>query len=215
MARYINCWQCLLLGFIFTIVTAFVNGQEKVCIPESIKNKKVSGTIYLSDGDTISGEFIHLTPENNIRTTHIIYKSPDGKREINRIRVISYSNEKEKEKRYKVYAVKDSVLVKKGCRYDMGVFMPAIVDGPYKLLKNELKSDATIQAYSQSSTNNVYFLLTPQNKLIKLARNDLKPQVQSIFYGYEGTEHFFLEPDFNIDTAAALIRKVNASILQE
>jgi len=193
-------------------VSALVSAQEKICTPETLVGKKVKGTVYLNDGDTISGEFIHLTPKNDIRTTHIIFESADKKKAINRMLVIAYHNNNEKDKRYKVYPEKDSVFVKKQCRYDMGVFMLAEVDGPYKLLIDKLKPGATIQAYSQSAENIIYYLRTPDNRLIKLIRNDLKPQLKSIFYNYNVADAFFEQPDFSFKTAAELIRAVNASI---
>jgi len=192
-----------------------VKGQEKVCLPEVIASKKVKGTIYLTNGDSISGVFTHLTPQNNISTTHVLYQTKGDKESINRVRIKAYYNKKTKEKRCKVYPDKDSVMVKKQCRFDMGIFMLVIVDGPYKLLQDVLHPSSSIQAYNQSSSDYIYYLLGPDKKLIKIIRSDLRPQLQSIFGKYPGADRYFSAPGFNIDKASELISMVNESVKQE
>ena len=95
----------------------------------------------------------------------------------------------------------------------MGVFMLIVVDGPYKLLTDVLLSNSSIQAYNQSESNEIYYLLPPDNKLLKLNRTDIKPQLQSLFSDYPGTEEVFSDPGFNMDSVSEIIRLVNTSIL--
>ena len=94
----------------------------------------------------------------------------------------------------------------------MGIFMLVVVDGPYKLLLDVLLSTSSIQAYNESESDAIYYLLPPNNKLIKLNRIDIKPQLSSLFSGYPGTDQIFSDPDFNIHSAAEIIRLVNTSI---
>ena len=97
----------------------------------------------------------------------------------------------------------------------MGVFMVLVEDGPYKLLQDILLSNSSIQAYNQSESNDIYYLLPPNKKLLELNRNDLKPQLQSLFSNYPGTDQIFSEPNFNIESASKVIHLVNTSILME
>lgn len=209
----LNDWFLKLVfifGFIITV--NLVCGQEKICLPDVIVGKRITGIVYLNNGDTLEGEFIHLTPVNDIGTTHILYKSKQKTKTINRFLISAYYDIKKDEKRYKAYPDKDSVMVKEECRFDMGIFMLALVDGSYKLLQDELLSGSTIQAYNQSDSNYIYYLLTPDGSLIKLIRNDLKPQLQSIFNKYPEAMHYFSEPVFDYHVAAELIREVNKSL---
>lgn len=202
--------------FGFLLVNGFVLGQGEVCIPQTWAGKKVKGVIYTSNGDSIIGKFTHLTPRNDYYTTHIIFDSSTGiKGNINRAEIKSYLDKKEKEKRHKVYPTIDSVFVKKGCYFDMGVFMLVVVDGPYKLVLDVLSSTSSIQAYNESESNAIYYLLPPDNKLLQLNRVDIKPQLQSLFSDYPGTDQVFSVTDFNIDNAAEIIRLVNTSISQD
>jgi hypothetical protein len=191
-----------------------VNGQEKICIPRALVAKKVIGTIYINDGDSIIGVFENLTPINDILTTHIIVDSAGADFYIPRVTISSYFDDDKNEKRYKVYPDDNVVYVKKQCHYDMGIFMLVNVEGPYKLLSDKLRAKSSIQAYNQSTTEFTYYLMTPDNRLIKLILNDLKPQLKSLFYGYPGVDQYFSDPDFNIESVTELIRTVNASIQQ-
>lgn len=206
----------LLLIFIFLLGNGIIKGQGEVCIPQTFVGKKVKGTIYIYNGDSVSGKFTHLTPRNDYYTTHIIFKTSSGQNKmVNRADLLSYYDKQKKEKRFKVYPNIDSVFVKKSCRFDMGVFMLVVVDGPYKLLVDILLSNSSIQAYNQSESDSIYYISLPDNKLLKLNRNDLKPQLQSLFSGYPGTDQVFAEPGFNIERASEIIRLVNKSISEE
>jgi len=203
----------LLLIFGFLFGTGIVKGQGEVCIPQTWVGKKVRGVIYLNTGDSVSGKFIHLTPRNDYYTTHILFKDSSGQQKmVNRADIISYFDKVEKEKRYKVYTNVDSVFVKKNCHFDMGVFMLVVVDGPYKLLLDVLSSTSSIQAYNESESDAIYYLLPPNNKLLKLNRVDIKPQLKSLFSGYPGTDQVFSNPVFNIDSVSEIIRLVNTLI---
>ena len=216
MAQISSKLSILLIIFIFLLGCGITKGQEEVCIPQTWVGKKVKGTIYIYNGDSVSGKFTHLTPRNDYFTTHIIFDSNSGENgQINRADIISYYDNKKKEKRYKIYSNIDSVFIKKKCRFDMGVFMLIIVDGPYKLLTDVLLSNSSIQAYNQSESNEIYYLLPPDNKLLKLNRTDIKPQLQSLFSDYPGTQEVFSDPDFNMDSASEIIRLVNTSISLE
>ena len=212
----LNKLPVILLIFCFLLGNLIVKGQGEVCIPQTWVGKKVKGVIYTNFGDSIAGKFIHLTPRNDYYTTHILIEENNGDKEyINRADIISYYDKKKKENRYKVYPNIDSVFVKKKCRFDMGVFMLAIVDGPNKLLMDVLESNSSIQAYIQSELDVIYYLLPPDKKLLKLNRNDLKPQLQSLFSGYPGTDQIFAEPGFNIELASEIIRLVNKSLSED
>ena len=212
----LNKLHVLLLIFGFLLGNGIVKGQGEVCIPQTWVGKKVKGVIYLNTGDSVSGKFIHLTPRNDYYTTHILFKASSGQRKmVNRADIIFYYDEVEKEKRYKVYTNVDSVFVKKNCYFDMGVFMLVVVDGPYKLLLDVLSSTSSIQAYNESESNAIYYLLPPNNKLLKLNRVDIKPQLKSLFSGYPGTDQVFSESDFNIESASVIVRLVNTSISEE
>ena len=206
----------LLLTFIFLLGNGIIKGQGEVCIPQTWVGKKVKGTIYIYNGDSVSGKFTHLTPRNDYYTTHIIFKTSSGQNKmVNRADLISYYDKQEKEKRFKVYPNVDSVFVKKNCRFDMGVFMLVVVDGPYKLLLDVLLSTSSIQAYNESESDAIYYLLPPNKKLIKINRVDIKPQLSSLFSGYPGTDQIFSDPVFNIERASEIIRLVNKSISEE
>jgi len=203
----------LLLIFGFLLGSGIAKGQGEVCIPQTFVGKKVKGVIYLNTGDSVSGKFIHLTPRNDYYTTHILFKDSSGQQKVvNRADIISYYDKVEKEKRYKVYTSVDSVFVKKSCHFDMGVFMVAVEDGPYKLLLDVLSSTSSIQAYNESESDLIYYLLPPNNKLLKLNRVDIIPQLKSLFSGYPGTDEIFSDPGFTIDNASEIIRLVNTSI---
>ena len=212
-AQMINKLSILLTVFIFLLGNGLIKGQGEVCIPQTWVGKKVKGVIYINTGDSIAGKFIHLTSRNDYFTTHILIEANNGEKEkINRADIVSYYDKKKKENRYKVYPDTDSVFVKKKCRFDMGVFMLVLVDGPNKLLMDVLESTSSIQAYNQSESNAIYYLLPPDDKLIKLNRTDLKPQLQSLFSNYPGTDQVFSEPGFNIENASEIVRLVNTSI---
>lgn len=206
----------ILLMIVFILGSGIIKGQEEICIPQTWVGKKVKGVVYKNNGDSISGKFTHLTPRNDYYTTHILFESKTGvKGNINRAEIVSYFDKKEKDKRYKIYPNVDSVFVKKKCHFDMGVFMVLVEDGPYKLLQDILLSNSSIQAYNQSESNDIYYLLPPNKKLLELNRNDLKPQLQSLFSNYPGTDQIFSEPNFNIESASKVIHLVNTSILME
>jgi hypothetical protein len=197
------------------LMNFLVEGQEKICIPRSLISKKVTGTIYLNNGDSISGVFENLTPVNDILTTHIIVDSAGAPLYIPRVTIGSYFDEDKNEKRYKVYPDDDKVYVKKQCHYDLGIFMLLLVDGPYKLLSDKLRAKSSIQAYSQSTTSYVYYLITPDDRFIKIIINDIKPQLQSLLNNYPGVDQYFSDPEFDVDTVVELIRMVNSIIQQE
>jgi hypothetical protein len=208
-------WSGLIIISGFILLGLTVNGQEKVCLPNTLRAYKVTGTIYLNNGDSISGVFSNLTDVNDILTTHILVDTAGVDFLIPRTHINSYFDSDDKERKYKIYHLSASLIIKKQCRYDIGIFVKEIVDGPYKLLIDKLKAESTIQAYNQSTTDDVYYLVTPANKLIKIILNDLKPQLRSIFIKYPGTDRYFSDPEFNIESAAELIRMVNSSILRE
>lgn len=212
----INRRSILFMIFFFLFGNEIINAQGEVCIPQTWVGKKVKGTIYINSGDSISGKFIHLTPRNDYFTTHILIDANNGVHEkINRAEIFSYYDKKKKEKRFKVYPNVDSVFVKKKCYFDMGVFMLILVDGPNKLLMDVLESNSSIQAYNQSESDAIYYLLPPDKKLIELNRTDLKPQLQSLFSEYPGTDMVFSDPGFNIERASEIVRLVNNSISEE
>jgi len=216
MRQINNKRSILFIIFFFLFGNEMINAQGEVCIPQTWVGKKVKGTIYINTGDSVSGKFTHLTPRNDYFTTHIIIDENNGvKEKINRAEIVSYFDKKKKEKRYKVYPNVDSVFVKKNCHFDMGVFMLILVDGPNKLLMDVLESNASIQAYNQSESNAIYYLLPPNKKLIEINRTDLKPQLQSLFSDYPGTEQIFSEPGFNIERASEIVRLANTSISEE
>ncbi len=66
----------------FLLLVAGAFGQEQICIPNVWKGEVVKGWIYLSNGDSLIGKFTHLTPKNDIKTTHVLYKG-DGKNQTN------------------------------------------------------------------------------------------------------------------------------------
>ena len=61
----LNKLHVLLLIFGFLLGNGIVKGQGEVCIPQTWVGKKVKGVIYLNTGDSVSGQFIHLTPIND------------------------------------------------------------------------------------------------------------------------------------------------------
>jgi len=195
----------------FLAIVSFGFGQERICIPDVLFSKKVKGTLFMNNGDSISGAFTHLTPENDIETTHIIVKTPESKVSISRREIQSYYDDKEQVLRYGVYTKPDSVFVKKECRYDLAVFMIVMVDGEYRLLKNKIEPSSSIQEYNQSENKFAYYIFTPDSKLIELVINDLKPQMKSLFYGKKEVDELFSEESFNIDTVIEIITIVNES----
>ena len=63
----------------------------------------------------------------------------------------------------------------------MGKFLLVVENGKYVLLKDELNYYSTINAYSQSILDQVYYILPPDKKLIKVDINNLSAQMMSLF----------------------------------
>jgi hypothetical protein len=198
----------------FQLVFLFLNvglAQEKVCVPNVWKGEEVQGMVYLNNGDSLQGKFIHLTPYNDIKTTHIIYKKGKEKVFINRADVKAYYNKKTKEYRLKVYVDEDSSLYKKGCFYDQGKFLEVIVKGKYTLLKDQLNYYSSISAYSQSTSNAIYYILLPSDHLIEVQINNLRAQLLSLIEWEDDNEVFTNAESFTVDEMIELIRYLDAN----
>lgn len=205
------------IGFIYSFLlwmfsSSFLFAQEKVCIPNVWKGAEVKGDVYLKNGDTLSGKFTHLTPYNDIKTTHIIYKK-DKKTHINinRADIIGYKDKKKHENRLKVYVDKDSTIFKKGCFFDQGKFLVIVESGKYTLVKDELNYQASITAYNQSTADAIYYILLPDSKLIEAQINDLKAQLQSIIEWDSSYDVFLDDDNFTANDMIALLHFVNSN----
>jgi hypothetical protein len=201
----------LLISFLLLLFIAG-NGlsQEKRCIPNVWKAEEVKGWVYTNSGDTLEGKFAHLTPYNDIKTTHVIYHN--GKKDkvyINRADVISYFDKSEKFVRLKVYVDTDSSIYKKGCFFDQGRFLEVVVQGEYTLLKDKLNYYSSIEAYSQSSSSDIYYILLPSHKLIEVQINDLKAQLLSLVIWEDDNEIFTNAESFTIEEMIELIEYLN------
>ena len=172
--------QALVILFILSNVM-LLKAQEKVCIPNVWKPEMVKGIIFKTNGDSLSGKFLNLTPYNDIHTTHIVYKTSNVSVNISRFEIKAYFDKKKNEYRLKVYVDADSVYIKKGCFFDMGKFLLVVENGKYVLLKDELNYYSTLNAYSQSILDQVYYILPPDKKLIKVDINNLSAQMMSLF----------------------------------
>lgn len=202
----------VLLIFLILSPFLFVSGQEKVCLPEMLFNKKIKATARLSDGTVLQGHFKYLTPINDIKTTHVEYRGADKNDTlIKRMDFASYRIDGEDFYRYKVYLNWDKVMIKKECFIDLGKFLKARVDGYYKMLEDELISKSTIEAYSQSEDNKVYYLLMPDDRLIELNREDLKPQLFSLFGTRSECAGVLNKQSFGIQEVEELLQLVNDS----
>lgn len=184
--------------------------QEKVCIPNVWKGAEVKGEIYLKNGDTLSGKFTHLTPYNDIKTTHIIYKK-DKKTHINinRADITGYFDKKHHENHLKVYVNTDSTHYKKGCFFDQGKFLVIVESGKYTLVKDQLNYQSSISAYNQSTSEFIYYILLPNSKLVEAQINDLKAQLKSIIEWNSSYDVFLEDDDFTADDMIALLHFVN------
>ena len=188
-----------------------LGAQEKVCLPNVWKGDVIKGTVYLESGDSLIGKFTHLTPYNDIKTTHIIYQGNKKKKEeISRKQVVAYYNKKSDELRWKVYVDKDSVHVKKNCFFDQGRFLLVIINGNYKLLKSELNYHSSISEYGQRSSNDVYYILDPTGLLMKVQVNELKAQMLSILYE-EGSKEFIEKEEYSIEDMIEVLNYINSN----
>jgi len=202
--------QSLLILLMIGLSFGSLFSQEKRCIPNVWKAEEVKGWICLNNGDTLWGKFTHLTPYNDIKTTHIIYHNGKHKKEyINRSIIRSYQNNTEYFYRLKVYVDVDSSLYKKGCFFDQGRFLEVVVSGNYTLLKDQLNYYSSIEAYSQSSSNDIYYILLPTGKLIEVQINDLKAQLLSLVSWEDDNEIFSNAETFTVEEMIALIEYLN------
>lgn len=200
--------SCVLLFSIFIVSFSF--SQEKRCIPEVWSGEVVKGYVILENGDSLQGKFTHLTPYNDIKTTHVIYdKAKQKKVYINRRDVKLYYDKKKKESRLRVYINKDSTHIKKNCFFDQGRFLVIVEKGRYMLVKDELHYHSSISAYSQSSSDNIYYLLLPNANLVKVNISDLKAQMKSIFMNEKSIENYNISDDFYIEDMISLLHYVN------
>ncbi len=185
--------------------------QEKVCVPNVWKGEVIKGKVFLENGDSLTGKFTHLTPYNDIKTTHIIYKGGKNKKsEIYRKDIAAYYNKKTDEYRRKVYVDSDSVFVKKNCFFDQGRFLLVVVKGKYTLLKDELNYHSTIAAYGQSRATDIYYILPPNGKLLKVQINDLKAQIGSLLYE-EGISEFKNNEITSVDNMIEVLNYINSN----
>ena len=65
-----------------TDIIIYPNPSKNILVLECTENHKSSGTIYIYNGDSISGKFTHLTPRNDYYTTHIIFKTSSGQNKM-------------------------------------------------------------------------------------------------------------------------------------
>lgn len=203
-----NSLAILVLSLFFSL---FSNAQEKVCTPNVWKGDVIKGVIYLDNGDSLQGKFTHLTPYNDIKTTHVLYKGPKKeKEEINRKVIVAYYDKKLDEFRIKVYVDKDSVYVKKNCFFDQGRFLRVIVKGKYNLLKDELTYNSSIAAYSQSSSDEVYYILPPNGVLLKVQINDLKAQILSIVKEAGSSVKIENKKEFIVEDMIEILNYINS-----
>jgi len=201
----------LIILSLFTSEIAFSQGSE--CLPKMIKSEKVDGTMYLANGDSIVGYFMHLSPQNDIFTTHVLFnykKNPDNR--VSRSEIVAYKNNAEKFKRIKVFPEDERVLKRKECYFDLGNFMEVMIDGPYKLLVDILPAKSSISSYNNANSGKVYYLLTPDNQLIKLNFIHLKPQMISIFLKFPETGKIFKKESFDLENAMEVIRIGNRAM---
>lgn len=178
--------------FFIAALSSSIMAQEKVCIPNVWKGEVIKGTVYLENGDSLKGKFTHLTPYNDIKTTHISYKGKNKeKANIYRKEIKAYFDDKKKEYRLRVYVDSDSVIVKKDCFFDQGKFLKVIEDGDYILLQDELNYYSSLEAYSQTYSTDIFYLLKPNKELIKISMNDCRYQLLS-FMSKKQKENFAL-----------------------
>jgi hypothetical protein len=197
--------------FFLTLLPSVVFSQEKVCVPKVWKGEVVKGTIFLTNGDSLQGKFTHLTPYNDIKTTHIIYK--EGKKDkvyINRADIAAYKNLKTKEYRLKVYVNTDSTHFAKGCFFDQGKFLIVVESGKYTILQDELNFHSSITSYNQSSAKEVYYILLPSSKLVKVILSDLKAQMMSIIIWESDLDIFTSDDIFTIEDMIEVIKFANS-----
>lgn len=200
----------LLILFVFVLSLGNAFSQEKRCIPNVWKAEEVKGWVCLNNGDTLWGKFSHLTPYNDIKTSHIIYRYGDKDREyINRSVIRSYQDKEENFYRLKVYVDVDSSLYKKGCFFDQGRFLEVVVSGNYTLLKDQLNYYSSIEAYSQSSSSDIYYILMPSGKLIEVQINNLKAQLLSLVTWEDDNEVFTNAETFTVEEMIDLIEYLN------
>ncbi len=196
----------------FLFFSMLSTAQERVCTPNVWKGEVIKGIIYLENGDSLQGKFTHLTPYNDIKTTHILYQGPKKKKEaISRKVITAYYDKKLDEYRMKVYVDNDSVHVKKNCFFDQGRFLRVIVKGEYNLLKDELTYQSSITAYSQSSSDEVYYILPPSGILLKVQINDLKAQILSIVKEAGSSNVIANKEDFTVDDMIEALNYINSN----
>ena len=194
----------------FLLFAHLLPAQEKVCIPNVWSPDVVKGKIYLNSGDSLEGKFTHLTPYNDINTTHIVYKTTKGEMgEINRSEIAAYYNKKEDKKRLKVYIDKEKVKEKKGCFFDQGKFLEILRSGHYTLLKDELNYQSSIESYTQSLANEVYYIRLEDGSVIKLVLSSLRSQMISICDPEQLAAYDLPKGNFTIDDAIDLIDYLN------
>lgn len=201
----------LLFILFILLLPAYGISQEKTCIPNVWKGEMIKGTVFLTNGDSLTGKFTHLTPYNDIKTTHIIYQiDKKNKENINRLEILAYKDKAKKEYRLKVYIDEDSVHFAKGCFYDQGRFLLVVESGKYTILKDELNFHSTLSAYNQSSARDVYYILLPSSRLVEVLVNDLKAQLMSIIEWDSDVDIFTSTENFTIDEMIEMIKFVNS-----
>ena len=111
----------------------------------------------------------------------------------------------------KVYVDGDSVFVKKNCFFDQGRFLLVLVKGKYTLVKDELTYRSSISAYSQSSANDVYYILPPDGLLMKVQVNELKAQMLSLLEKGDNREMISGKTECTVDDMIELLQYFNSN----
>ena len=92
----------------------------------------------------------------------------------------------------------------------MGKFLLVIDSGKYILLKDELNYYSSIDAYSQSNVDEVYYILPPDKRLIKVQINSLRAQMMSLFPKEEVADFLIGDNEMTIPEMIELVRSVNS-----
>ena len=82
--------------------------------------------------------------------------------------------------------------------------------GKYILLKDELNYHSSIDAYSQSNVDEVYYILPPDKKLVKVQINNLSAQMMSLFTKEEVAHYLLGDNELTIPEMIDLIHNVNS-----
>jgi len=200
-----------IFGCFFLAFSYYGIGQEKRCIPSVWKAETVKGYAILTNGDSLAGKFEHLTPVNDIKTSHVIYTLGKTKEYIPRKDIKYYYDKKKKETRYKVYTNTDSTFIKKNCFFDQGKFLLVIEYGQYILVKDKLNYNSSISAYSQSRSDDIYYILLPSQLLVEVNMAEIKFQMESIFMTDPKIGEYEFPEDFGINDMIALIDEINSN----